>query len=64
MFFKDENGKYMHLSLAQDKNHYPESFFVRDDNIYIKDQDVFDIISIKEMEKNKPKKPKKASNLS
>lgn len=51
MFFKDENGKYMHLSLAQD-------------NIYIKDQDVFDIVSIKEMEKNKPKKPKKASNLS
>ena len=64
MFFKDDNGKYMHLSLAQDKIHYPESFFVRDDNIYIKNQDVFDIVSIKEIEKNKPKKSKKASNQS
>ena len=54
----------MHLSLAQDKIHYPESFFVRDDNIYIKNQDVFDIVSIKEIEKNKPKKSKKASNQS
>lgn len=64
MFFKDENGKYMHLSLAQNKTHYPESFFVRDDNLYIKDQDVFDIVSIEEMEKHKVKKPKKASNKS
>ena len=38
--------------------------FVRDDNIYIKNQDVFDIVSIKEIEKNKPKKSKKASNQS
>lgn len=64
MFFKDENGKYMHLSLAQDKIYYPESFFVREDNIYIKDQDVFDIVSIEEVQKNKTKKPKKASNKS
>lgn len=47
MFFKNKDGKYMHLSLAQDKNHYPESFFVRNDNIYIKNQDIFNIVSIK-----------------
>ncbi len=64
MFFKNKNGKYMHLSLAQDKNHYPESFFVRDDSAYIKDQDIFDIVLIKEVEKNKSKKSKKASNIS
>ncbi|MEG1312217.1 MAG: PBECR4 domain-containing protein [Bacilli bacterium] len=64
MFFKNKDGKYMHLSLAQDKNHYPESFFVRNDNIYIKNQDIFNIVSIKEIKKNKPKKAKKASNIS
>lgn len=64
MFFKNNDGKYMHLSLAKDKNHYPESFFVRDDNKYIKNQVVFDVISIKEIVKNKHNKEKKASNLS
>lgn len=49
---------------AKDKNHYPESFFVRDDNNYIKNQVVFDVISIKEIVKNKHNKEKKASNLS
>lgn len=59
MFFENKNGKYMHLSLAQDKTHYPESFFVRDDSIYIENQYVCNIVSITEMKKNKSKKPKK-----
>ena len=63
MFFKAQDGKFLHLSLAYDKNHYPESFFVRNDNVYIKNQNIFDIVSIKEVEKSKPKKVKKASNI-